>query len=278
MIRFFEDAHKYDSDENIDWISVTSLISHLKKYVDSGKLALKASKNRKSRWWKLPVDEIQNVWNDEFAKNTKFGTYYHKLKENEICSSDSIEYQGYIVPIIKPTVIDGIKYSTNQKLADGIYPEHIVYLKSAGICGQADRVNVINRMVSVIDYKTSKEIKKESYKHWDGAKDKMLPPLSHLDDCNFNHYSLQMSFYLYMILKHNPDLKLSEKPLTIHHIIFEIIGEDKYKNPIYALDDNSNPIIKDVIEYDVPYLKQEVISTLHWLDDNRERITQKKQY
>ena len=79
---------------------------------------------------------------------------------------------------------------------------------------------------------------------------------------------------MYIILKHNP--KLKPGTLKIHHIIFEEVGKDKWGNPITALDANGDPIVKDVIYYDIPYLKSEVISIIHWLEDNRSKLKSKQ--
>ncbi len=141
-----------------------------------------------------------------------------------------------------------------------MYPEHMVYLKSAGICGQSDLVEVVNDKINIIDYKTNKEIKTESYKDWDGISDKLLDPVSHLDDCNFNHYSLQLSIYMYIMLKHNPRLKPGK--MFIHHVIFELDGEDEFGYPHTKYDDQGDPVIKQVIPMEIPYLKEEVIAIL----------------
>jgi hypothetical protein len=73
-----------------------------------------------------------------------------------------------------------------------------------------------------------------------------------------------------MILKHNPRLKPGS--LIIHHIQFDTVGEDKFGNPITALDSSGDPIVKDVVQYELPYLKQEIITLMHWLEDNRKKI------
>jgi hypothetical protein len=184
-----------------------------------------------------------------------------------------MERHGYTVPIFKPIESNGIKFSPEQKLKDGVYPEHMVYLKSAGICGQSDLVEVINGSVHITDYKTNKEIKTEGYTNWEGVTQKMLPPVAHLDDCHLNHYALQLSMYMYVILKHNP--KLKPGTLTIHHILFEEAGRDKFDNPISAKDFDGNPIVMDIVQYDLPYLKQEAISLIHWLEDNRHKLKAK---
>jgi hypothetical protein len=124
--------------------------------------------------------------------------------------------------------------------------------------------------VHITDYKTNKEIKTEGYVNWQGERSKMLPPVSHLDDCNLNHYSLQLSLYLYMILKHNP--KLTPGNLIIHHILFEEQGSDKWNNPIPALDSNNDPIVREVVPYHLLYMKDEVIAMLKWLENNRDKV------
>ena len=143
----------------------------------------------------------------------------------------------------------------------------MVYLKSAGICGQSDLVEVVNGKVNITDYKTNKEIKTEGFTNWDGVTQKLSAPVAHLDDCHLNHYALQLSMYMYIIIKHNP--RLSPGKLLIHHIVFEEAGRDKYDNPISALDNQGNPIVKSIIPYDLPYLKQEIITLINWLKDGK---------
>ena len=121
-------------------------------------------------------------------------------------------------------------------------------------------------MVDVIDYKTNKEIKKNGFVNWEGKSQKMTGPLSHLDDCNFNHYALQLSTYMYIILKHNPQYKAGKQML--HHVIFEKEAEDEFGYPITKKDSSGNPIVKTVVPYEVPYLKSEVIAMIDYLKNN----------
>jgi ATP-dependent exoDNAse (exonuclease V) beta subunit len=276
IITFTSQDHSYksvDKQEDIKWISVTSFIGNFKQPFDADKIALKTSKSKKSKWYGMTPEEIKLAWSNEALRATTLGTWYHNCRESDICSLQTMERHGSTVPVFKPIENNGIKLSPNQKLTDGVYPEHMVYLKSAGLCGQSDLVEVINGEVHITDYKTNKEIKTEGFTNWEGITTKMNSPVSHLDDCNVNHYALQLSLYLYIILKHNP--KLKPGILTIHHIVFEEVGKDKFGNPITALDTNGDPIVKDIIQYDLPYLKAEVISLLHWLEDNRNNLIQK---
>ena len=273
ILTFTAHNHQYTSIGNespTDWLSVTSFISNFKQPFEADKIAEKSAKNKKSKWFGMTTSDIKDAWKSEANRATTLGTWYHNQRENDICELSTIQRQGITVPIFRPIEKDGIKYSPEQKLQEGVYPEHMVYLKSAGVCGQSDLVEVINGEVNITDYKTNKEIKTESYVSWDGKRQKMFTPVSHLDDCHLMHYALQLSMYLYIILKHNP--KLKPGVLTIHHITFEEVGKDKFGNPISALDPQGNPIVKDLIPYDLPYLKTEAINMILWLQDNRSTL------
>lgn len=267
ILKFTAYNHKYTSDDNKEWMSVTSVISNFKQPFEADSIAVKSSKNKKSKWYGMTPEEIKEAWKAEAKRATDLGTWYHNQRESDLCEIENMERHGYTVPIFKPIEKEGIKFSPEQKLKDGVYPEHMVYLKSAGICGQSDLVEVVNGKVHITDYKTNKEIKTEGYVNWEGISQKMSGPLSHLDDCHLNHYALQLSLYMYIILKHNP--KLTAGTLTIHHILFHETGRDRFNNPISALDSDGNPIVLDIMQYDLPYLKQEAISVIHWLEDNK---------
>lgn len=275
-IVFNAEDHSYksiDDSENINWISVTSLISTFKKPFDAEAVAAKVCKKTKSKWYGLEPSEILELWKKEANRATTLGTFYHNQREADLCALSSINREGVNIPVYTPIEKDNVKMAPNQKLTDGVYPEHMVYLKSIGICGQSDLVEVVNGRVHIIDYKTNKEIKTESFKNWEGVSDKLLAPVNNLDDCNYNHYALQLSIYMYIILKHNP--KLSAGDIYIHHVTFEEEGTDKYGYPITKYSANGDPVVKEVIPMKMPYLKDEVISIINWLHDNRDKIKKK---
>ena len=161
---------------------------------------------------------------------------------------------------------DRDKIAPNQKLEEGVYPEHLVYLKSAKLCGQADLVEVVNGYINITDYKTNKEIKTKGFTNWEGITNKMFRPVNHLDDCNLNHYNLQLSIYAYIIKKHNPRLKVGK--LNIQHVKFKQVGTDKNGYPINE-HINGEPVLDTVKMYELPYLKDEVRSLIMWLKENQ---------
>jgi hypothetical protein len=277
MSIIFNDAdHSYKSidGENIDWVSVTTLISNFKKPFDGKAIAAKVSKNKKSKWFGVEPETILKIWDDESQRAMSLGTFYHNQREADLCSLASIEKDGVTVPIFSPNVEpNGIKVAPNQKLESGVYPEHMVYLKSAGICGQSDLVEVVNNRIYIIDYKTNKEIKTESFVNWEGISDKLSFPLLHLDDCNFNHYALQLSIYMYIMLKHNP--KLKPGAMFIHHVVFEEDEKDANGYPVTKYSVEGDPVVKQVIPMEVPYLVDEVRSIILWLSDNKHKLKKK---
>ena len=268
-IVFKEEGHLYESidQDKIDWTSVTSFIGMFKPKFDREGQAKKSSKNKKSKWYGMTPEEILAAWDRETERAIKLGNFYHNQREADILDFKTIERQGVQVPIIKPLINeDGIKMAPEQKLQEGVYPEHLVYLKSVGLCGQADVVEVVNGYININDYKTNKEIKEKGFTNWEGITKKMYKPVSHLDDCNLNHYNLQLSIYAYIIKKHNPKLKIGK--LTIQHVKFKQVGEDSNGYPINE-HVNGEPVLEEIKIYDLPYLKDEVSNLIMWLKDNK---------
>ena len=268
-LRFIEEGHVYEStdDEKIKWTSVTSLVAKFKPKFDRDGQAKKSSKNKRSKWFGMTPKEIISAWDNETARAIKLGNFYHDQRESDMMEIDTIGRHGVEVPIVNPIVdSEGIKIAPIQKIDEGVYPEHLVYLKSLGICGQADLVEVVNGYINIHDYKTNKEIKDKGFTNWEGITNKMFIPVNHLDDCNLNHYNLQLSIYAYIIKKHNPKLKIGK--LTIQHVKFKKVGEDKFGYPINE-HVNGEPVLENIKIYELPYLKDDVTSMMMWLKDNQ---------
>jgi hypothetical protein len=265
-IYFKEDGHIYKSleNDNTNWLSVTSLIGLFKPKFDAEIAAKKAALNSKSKWYNMTPKDIMNAWDAESQRAIKLGNWYHNQREKDLLEFETIERNGESLPIVRPIIQGDLKIAPDQRLSDGIYPEHFVYLRSLSICGQADLVEVVNNTLNITDYKTNKEIKEKGFTNWEGVTQKMYHPVSNLDDCNLNHYNLQLSIYAYIIKKHNPRLTIGD--LTIQHVKFVQVGEDANGYPINE-HVNGEPVIEDIVFYKLPYLKDEVNSIVMWLKD-----------
>lgn len=270
MIKFTEEGHAYTSTDNsnISWTSVTKLIDKFSQPFDSQQIATNCSNKKKSKWYGMSVKDIQAQWKLSNLYSLEVGNWFHNMMEASVLSCNSIQVDGIDLEIVKPVIIEGEKFAPDQKLKNNhTYPEHFTYLKSAGLCGQSDKVEIINNHVNVLDYKSNKEIKLQSYRRWDTGYQMMLTPFQHLQDCNFVHYSLQLSLYMYMILKHNPQFKPGK--ITLQHVLFEEQTRDKFDNPIYKKDADGNFFVKDQIFYDVPYMKKECQTLVDYLKNNK---------
>jgi len=263
-LKFTAETHKYETvnDPSKVWVSATGILKAFTEPFDAPAIAEKCSKNKKSKWYGLTKDEILEKWNQESKRATDLGSWYHDQRENDLLACDTVQRNGMDIPIFQPVLDGDAKLAPDQKLVSGIYPEHFVYLKSALICGQADRVEVVGDTVNVYDYKTNKKMR-EAYTNWEGVTKKMLGPLSHIEDSDLMHYALQMSIYMYIILKHNHNLKPGK--LQIQHILFEAESEDKYGFPTTATDAAGDPIIKEIVHYDLPYLKSEIVNMIKYM-------------
>lgn len=82
-IIFNANNHSYTSitDEGIEWISVTTLLSHFKKKFDGKKVAAKVSQSKRSKWYGKTPEEILKIWDDEATRAVTLGTYYHNQRE-----------------------------------------------------------------------------------------------------------------------------------------------------------------------------------------------------
>lgn len=148
------------------------------------------------------------------------GTNIHAIFENSFYGKTHFDFTkfGY-----KDLVGDFICNENYYKLdlEKGVYPEFLISVASKDnilrVSGQIDLLVVDGYDIIIIDYKTNKSIDKTSY--YDKSKKSnimMKYPLDNLQDCNFNHYQLQLSLYAYMLQQINPEYNI--KSLKIIHI------------------------------------------------------------
>ena len=245
MLKFEEKNHTYVSvvPDNRKWTSITKIISSFKVPFDDN-IAFKNSTDPYSKYYGLTPDAIKQIWENERNRSTKLGSSFHKMMEEKAFATG-----GLSLAVNK----GDWKFAGNQELTKvGVYPEHFAYNSYYAICGQADIVETTDyNTLNIGDFKTSKKIDRTGYKG-----KKMLKPINHLDDCYFNHYALQLSFYMWMILQHNPQLRPGLQ--TIYHIKFVKAGEDKYGFPIYHKDNKGGNIVEDITPIVVPYMEYEV--------------------
>ena len=102
----------------------------------------------------------------------------------------------------------------------GVYPEYLIYRESDDgilrIAGQVDLIVKQGNEITIIDHKTNKKIdQKSGFDTSTKSNARMKYPLNNLMDCNFYHYTLQLSTYAWMLQKIHPEFII--KDLIINH-------------------------------------------------------------
>lgn len=242
-MKFIEHGHKYVNDFGKQYRSVTGILKSLEPSKDWDEIAKKYAKKNG-----LTVKEVLDKWQHEKDIAALRGTKYHSSQEAydlslpfAVVMTDNTPQS---VDVFPSHVEDGVKMSKKLILKDGVYPELMVWLDSIEVAGQVDRPEIINNVLNIIDYKTNKEIKFEAWSSkWQPA-EKLLAPCNHLDNCNFNLYALQLNFYAYMIMRHNPQLKLGK--LIIRHILFDDVTNEPCGSKDYVVP-NMQKEIKNIV-------------------------------
>lgn len=194
-------------------------------------MSLRIAKKRK-----VSQESIKEEWAKIREEAEERGSAYHKSREQaQLKKSGSYKH------------ISNATYKLSLDLANleaGFYPELMLVHPNFNIAGTADSVEIFSDgTFNLSDYKTNKSLDFNSFQVYDQRLRKRIPkmmfePVSHLEDCNGNHYALQLSMYAYILESYG--YKLNE--MWIDHIVFE---------------DNE---VVDIIKYPIRYLKEEVAS------------------
>lgn len=287
-VGFLEGPHRYENlkDPSIQYTSVTTLIEKYGKPFDKEFVSKYKALERiipENEWkkekggiWKshkIPSDflevhditekelnrvqqEILDEWEETNRIACERGTKIHAQLENSFYNAGSNI-------TLKKFGIGGkfvCKKDYNElNLEYGIYPEYLIYYDNPKldlhIAGQIDLLIKSGNDIYIGDHKTNKKIDlKGFYNSSTRSTDKMLFPLNSLDECNYNHYQLQLSTYAWMLQKINPEFVI--KDLILNHY------DHNNKNTLYHCT----------------YLKDEVEKMLKHFAKQSKLDKQKKKY
>lgn len=189
--------------------------------------------------------EILQSYEDKKNVACERGTSIHEVQENLFYNQDA-----KIKKYVGGGKFDIKKGYYKLDLDRAVYPEFLIsydfddYLK---VAGQIDLIVKDGNEITIIDWKTNKKIDQESYFDRNTKKRQMMKfPLDNIQDCNFYHYTLQLSLYAYLLQNINPKFKI--KKLVIIH--FDHDGNET--------------------EYQCEYLKEDVARMLlHYRRDKK---------
>jgi ATP-dependent exoDNAse (exonuclease V) beta subunit len=196
LISFEEESHRYLYNGK-ECISTTSVINKYKKHFNVEEQATRYSLKHG-----LEYNDVVKEWDDKRIASIIKGTHAHKYAElkfaNKVYSPSEED-----LPVSLRLMIDKFYDDSRGRLIP-IRSEMIVGDEDLLLCGMIDQLfyNVKANELQIWDYKTNKEI--NTYSKY---KNKMTNGLNHLQECEYNTYSLQLGIYKKIIEK-NTNLKL----------------------------------------------------------------------
>jgi len=185
MVIFNEAKHTYTNPETNDiYISVSQLLKRYKEVFDTNfhanRVALREGKTKQE-----VIDGWQKISKDACDKGIKI----HNIFENYI-KTGKIEEQDQELVYEFESVFNFKDYKK-------VNSELILYNHDHKLAGTSDIIADVNKdSFDVLDFKTNKKfLFNNKYNKY------LKSPLDHLQECQYNDYSLQLSLYAYLYSK-----------------------------------------------------------------------------
>lgn len=173
-------------------------------------------------------EEILSEWDKANKDSCERGTKIHAELENQYYKKPkNISLQKFGLG----GKFECKKDYTNLDIENGVYPEYLIYMEDdiLKVAGQIDLLIKNGNDIYIVDYKTNKKIDQKSGFDTTTKKNAtMLYPLNNLMDCNYMHYTMQLSTYAYMLQKLNPEFVIKQL-IMVHY-------DHDGKETIYNLD------------------------------------------
>jgi ATP-dependent exoDNAse (exonuclease V) beta subunit len=182
-IKFNEAAHTYThKDTGEKFISVTTLLGKYKQPFDrDGHSKRVADREGVSQ------ELVLEMWEEEKNRACKRGTDIHKILEDYISYGDVEDNYGWLCKSYDKAAersIDSFK---------DVLCENLLYDEEHSVAGTADLIYEHKNEFTVGDFKTNKRFRFSS-----PYSERLKDPISHLHNCEFNLYGLQLSLYAYL--------------------------------------------------------------------------------
>lgn len=217
-VGFIEESHKYIyfEDPELVFTSVTTVLKEYEDEFDAVAISKRCSKDKKKpEYYGRDPKEIVAEWEAKGKVASEMGTRLHNLGEDYLNGVKTPED----IPDSPKTKF--VKPAVDKMLSNGYelaLTELLVYDTDIKVCGQSDILLKKKYdgewYYQIYDWKFLKEpIKKKSfYNRFKRTYKMMKGPFKHLQDCNWIHYSIQLS--IYQTLSGDPG-SVSEKVLVV---------------------------------------------------------------
>jgi len=218
-IAFREEDHTYAIDgDRTGWTSCTTFIGTFYEHFDADaviKKMMRSSKWKDSKYFGMSPEGIKKLWNGNGEEASAAGTRMHL----DIEHFNNAEPIGNLAgddyePNPSPEWNYFLDYDKKHREARGLVPyrtEWLVFKEDIKLAGSIDMVyRKPDGTLAIYDWKRAKSMEFEN------KYQKMYPPLSHLPDTNYWHYSLQLNIYRRILQEHYNEV-VSELALVVLH-------------------------------------------------------------
>jgi len=220
-LKFDEKKHEY-SVNGKKLISVTTFVKSFFKPFDVKRIAKIVARSRRAKGEKNSKGKPITAWDikREWKASATFGTRIHNeietyIKEGVVASNIHERTQ---------MAIDWLDLASYP--LDKIQTELKIFDKEIGVAGTIDAVITDGNKVTLIDWKTNKAIRKTGSKWQNNIISKQLP------DCNYTHYTLQLSLYAYLLERQGFEI---DKLLLVHLKEYTTPYEVDYRKDIVEM-------------------------------------------
>jgi len=214
-IIFEEDRHVYyiDGDEDTCFVSGTTFLHKFAQPFDRDAVSLRYAQKHG-----LDQQEVLKQWEEKGRIARDNGTAVHNFAENLVLGKPvPLDSKNEKVHRMQKQAIYAI--SELEERFDLIETEKVVAHLPCKIAGMVDLIGREKKtgVLWILDYKTNKRIDLQN--QWQIMK----PPINHLQQCNYNEYSLQMNLYRWIMNEEKYFQEQNYKQALIH------ITEDQWQ-------------------------------------------------
>jgi hypothetical protein len=213
-VHFDEPTHIYTVNGSCKgFVSATGFIHNFFGHFDADKVITNMMRGKNwpnSPWYGMTRQQIKDAWNKNRDEASSAGTAMHLGCEMVMNGAESQ---------VAPEIVNTKEWEHFQaywkkdsQIWEPWRTEWEVWDETYKLTGSIDMIyrSKIDGTFAVYDWKRAKEMKMEN------AFQKGLGPVSHLDDTNYWHYSLQLNLYKWFLEKHY-NIKISELALVVLH-------------------------------------------------------------
>jgi hypothetical protein len=145
-VRFLEEGHQYLCERG-ELISVSKFTERFKEKQNWEEIAKRSAKKLTANGTPTTTQQILAKWATKRDASAAVGTLFHSIMENELLADEAPVFYNRVCQKQVGSVQEGAKNSIpiHELKNDTVYPELMIYDMDYMICGQSDKVIVVDR-------------------------------------------------------------------------------------------------------------------------------------